>query len=93
MFRTLSDRTTALRVSAGPTLRIGLMYSILTFIFANVFQGEGQTGILSLDDANLAKGTFSHHSQESKMVEVDCCVKGGVSICTVSEARACGEGR
>ena len=41
MFRTLSDRTTALHVSAGPTLRIGLMYSILTFIFTNVFQGEG----------------------------------------------------
>lgn len=41
MFRTLSDRTTVLRVSVGPTLRIGLLSSILTFIFPNVFQGEG----------------------------------------------------
>lgn len=45
---------------------------MLTFIFANVFQGEGQAGIFSLDDADLPKRTFPHHSQESEMVEVDC---------------------
>lgn len=45
---------------------------MLTFIFANVFQGEGQAGVLSLDDANLSKSTFAHDAQESEMIEVDC---------------------
>ena len=53
---------------------------MLTFIFANVFQGEGQAGVLPLDDANLSECTFSHDAQESEMVEVDCCGRGGVSM-------------
>lgn len=61
---------------------------MLTFIFANVFQGEGQAGVLSLNDANLSERTFPHYSQESEMVEVDCreswcqhtCHPGGSSV-------------
>lgn len=45
---------------------------MLTFIFANVLEGKGQAGVLSLDDADLSKCTFAHHAQKSEMVEVDC---------------------
>ena len=71
MFRTLSDRTTVLDVSLDRRSPLSPRWHLLTFIFANVLQGKGQTGILSLDDANLSKCTFSHHAQESEMVEVD----------------------
>ena len=88
IFRTLSDRTTVLHVSVARTLPIGPKLSMLTFIFANIFEGEGQASILPLDDANLSKSTFPHHSQESEMVEIDCCERecqhtclpGGTSV-------------
>lgn len=72
MFRTLSDRTTVSHVSLDRRPPMGPLAHMLTFIFANVFQGEGQAGILSLDDANLSKGTFAHDAQESEMIEIDC---------------------
>lgn len=72
MFRTLSDRTTVLHVSLDHGSPIDPTWHMLTFIFANIFQCEGQAGILSFDDANLSKCSFAHHSQESEVVEVDC---------------------
>lgn len=33
-----------------------------TFIFANVFEGKGQAGVLALDDADLSKGTSADDS-------------------------------
>ena len=62
---------------------------MLTFIFAYIFEGEGQASILALDDANLSKCTLSHHSQESKMVKIDYCERGDVSICATLKAGAC----
>lgn len=43
-----------------------------TFILANIFEGKGQTRILSLNNTNLAKGTFAHDPQKPKMIEIDC---------------------
>ncbi len=43
-----------------------------TFIFANVFEGKGQACILSLDDADLAKGPFTDDTQETEVIEIDC---------------------
>ena len=63
-----------------------------TFIFANVLQGEGQASVLSLDDANLSKCAFSHHSQESEMIEVDCYEREDVSNRAILETgSACRE--
>lgn len=43
-----------------------------TLLLANVFQREGQPSILSFDNANLSKGTFSDHAKEAEVIEVDC---------------------
>jgi hypothetical protein len=70
MFRTLSDRTTVTRHQqvlgdrAGSTRR--------TLIFPDVLEREGQAGVLALDDAHLAKGTFADDSQQPEVVEIDC---------------------
>ena len=42
-----------------------------TFILAYIFESKSQPRVLPLNNANLAKSPLSHHSQESKMVEVD----------------------
>lgn len=93
MFRTLSDRTTILDVSVFCPLAIGPSSSMLTFIFADIFQGEGQASILPLDDANLSKRPFPHHSQESKMVEIDYYERWKVSISATLKAGACVKGQ
>lgn len=41
-----------------------------TLIFANVFQGERESRVLSLDDPNLAKGTAADDSKQAEVVEV-----------------------
>jgi hypothetical protein len=43
-----------------------------TFILANVLEGEGQAGVLALDDTDLAESAFADDPQKSKMVEIDC---------------------
>lgn len=42
-----------------------------TFILANVFERKLVAIVLALHDADLAKGAFADHSQQSKVVEVD----------------------
>ena len=42
-----------------------------TFFLSNVFQSKGQTGVLSLHDANLPKGSLTHDAQETEVVQVD----------------------
>jgi D-lyxose ketol-isomerase len=41
------------------------------FIFSDVFECEGKTGIFAFDNSNFAKGTFAYYSQEAEVVEVD----------------------
>jgi len=59
MFRTLSLRTTA-AVSVRVLLMLGKSH--LTLIFANVLESEGQAGVLSFYDADLAKGALADDS-------------------------------
>jgi hypothetical protein len=44
----------------------------LTLIFADIFQGEGQSGVLPLHDAYLSERTFSYHAEEFEVIEVYC---------------------
>jgi hypothetical protein len=44
---------------------------MLTLIFADILQGEGQCSILPLYDSNLPKGTLAYDTKESKVVQVD----------------------
>lgn len=73
IFRTLSDRTTRNRVSDLSNWNAeGVMWGQKhTLLLANVFQREGQPSILSFDNANLSKGTFSDHAKEAEVIEVD----------------------
>lgn len=43
----------------------------VTFIFANVLEGKGKTGILALDNADFAKGAATDDSQKAEVVEID----------------------
>ena len=43
-----------------------------TFIFAYVFKGKGQAGVLPLDNAYFPKSALANDSQETKVIEVDC---------------------
>lgn len=82
MFRTLSDRTTVVEEEMILAFHVhndigqnghgasSTSTPSLTFIFANVFQGERETGIFALDDSNFAKGSFADDTKQSKVVEV-----------------------
>ena len=69
IFRTLSERTTGRGVS-GSVANGGLELS-RTFLLANIFQGECEAGILSLDNSNFAEGTLAYHTKKSEMIKVD----------------------
>lgn len=43
---------------------------VLTFIFPDVFEGKGQSGIFPLDNPDFPKGPLPHHSEKSEMIEV-----------------------
>ncbi len=60
MFRTLSDRTTISYMSWS--LRYFLAVSLLTFIFAYVLERKCEASVLSLDDADLPKGSLANNS-------------------------------
>lgn len=42
-----------------------------TLIFAYILQRERQTGILALDNADLAEGALAYDSKQTEVVEVD----------------------
>ena len=44
----------------------------LTVIFADIFQGKRQLGVLVLDDSDFAKRAFADHAAEGKMVQANC---------------------
>jgi hypothetical protein len=72
IFRTLSDLTTAGR-DGGSALEVDHhQWMERTFIFPDVLQSKGQTSILPLDYANLAKGTSTDDSEKTEVIEVDC---------------------
>lgn len=70
MFLTLSERTTELGVSCGSVANEGFELP-RTFLLADIFQGERETGVLSLDNSNFAEGTLANDTKESKMIKVD----------------------
>ncbi len=74
MFRTLSDLTTVRQLvsHSASALRRLIQRLRLTLIFPYVFQRKGQAGVPPLHYPDLSKGTLSHHTQQSKMVEVHC---------------------
>lgn len=41
----------------------------LTLIFADVFESKGQASVLSLYNADLAKGALANDTEQSKVVE------------------------
>ncbi len=47
--------------------------SLLTFIFAYVLERKCQASVLSLDDADLPKGSFANDSQQTEVIEVHYC--------------------
>jgi hypothetical protein len=42
----------------------------LTFIFPDVLEGKGESGVLALDDAHFAKGALADDAQQAKVVEI-----------------------
>lgn len=60
MFRTLSDRTTIACISRSLCSFLGM--SLLTFIFAYILERKRQASVLTLDDADLPKGSFADDS-------------------------------
>jgi hypothetical protein len=59
MLRTLSDRTTVTRHQHRGPDGVWQERVALTFILPDVLEGEGETGVLALDDAHLAKGALA----------------------------------
>ena len=43
----------------------------ITFILADVFEGESEARVFALNDADFAESTLAHHAQEAEVVEVD----------------------
>jgi hypothetical protein len=56
------------------------MRAHLTFIFAYVLESKGQAGVLSLYDADLAKGALADDAEQSKVVEAHCCTSMSSSL-------------
>jgi len=51
------------------------------FIFADVFEGKGQIGVLAFDDSNLSKGASADDSQQTEVIEVHFAVEvDGLSL-------------
>lgn len=70
IFRTLSDRTTVTQHQhSGPWSPWGCTQ---TFIFPYVLERKGEAGVLALDNAHLAKGSFADDAQQPEVVEVHC---------------------
>jgi hypothetical protein len=42
----------------------------LTFIFADVFECKCQTRVFAFNNANLAEGSLSNHSEETEVVKI-----------------------
>jgi hypothetical protein len=59
MLRTLSERTT---VKDQHAMIVKVMNHI-TFIFADVLEGECKTGVFALDNSNLSKSALADHPQ------------------------------
>jgi hypothetical protein len=68
IFRTLSDRTTRGDVRCGHP---SPWHSTLTFVLADILEGECEACIFPLDDADLSERAFSDHAEEAEMVEID----------------------
>lgn len=45
-----------------------------TFIFSYVLERKCEAGVLALDNAHFAKGTFADDAQQPEVVEVHCVV-------------------
>lgn len=59
--------------NSSVSLHLAALSSIdgLTLIFPDIFQSKSQPGIFALHDPDFPKGTFSHHPQQSEVVEID----------------------
>lgn len=61
----------------------------LTFLFSNILEGKGQTGVLPLNNADLSKRALTHHSQEAEMVQVDYNIERSAPV---SDSKHCTAG-
>ena len=45
-----------------------------TFIFSYVLERKREAGVLALDNAHFAKGSFAYDAQQPEVVEIHCVV-------------------
>ena len=53
---------------------VGVRRCRQTLIFSYILERKCEAGVLALDDAHFAKGSFADYSQQPEVVEVHCLV-------------------